>query len=83
MIATGSALTTGGIATKACGENKAIGWAGKSITAQQQAAANKQLAAAKREAANIARHMRKVELLERELVKELDGFRARNMTVEA
>ena len=83
MIATGQAITTGGFATKEFGESKAIGWAGKSASAQQQAIEHKRAAEAKKDAARARRHQLKVEPLERELQREEEAFRASSMTMEA
>lgn len=83
MIATGTAITTGGYVTKAAGEGTKAVLTMKSQVAQQKAIENKRAAEARKDAANLARHQRKMELLQRELQKEQESFRAGGMVMEA
>ena len=83
MIATGTAITTGGHITKGAGEGTKAVLTMKSQVAQQQAIEAKRAAEARKDAAKLARHQRKMELLERELQKERETFRAGGMVMEA
>ena len=83
MIATGTAITTGGYITKGAGEGTKAVLTMKSQVAQQKAVENKRDAEARKDATKLARHNRKMELLQRELQKEQEAFRAGGMVMEA
>jgi hypothetical protein len=83
MIATGTAITTGGFITKEFGENKAVGWVTKSSQAQQKAIENKRAAEVRKDQAKARRHQLRVQRLEAELQREEEAFRASGVTMEA